>query len=425
MTKDRPKLGANIGPMLRLVLATGATLAPFATPILKRRLRRGKEDPLRWREKLGEATAVRPDGPLIWLHGVGVGEVMALRGLIDALSTARPDLSFLVTSSARSSGEVIAANLPPRTQHQYLPLDLPRAVSAFLDHWQPDLAVWSDQEIWPRLTVEAAKRAIPLALVAARLSDKSAQAKARFGRAYGDLYGLLDLRHAQDDATSQRLRDLVGKDVPVTVTASLKPAAAPLVDDPDLRDDLASLGRPIWVAASAHRADIDVALAAHALGRNDTLLIIAPRAMGDADYIDAACAKLGLNTRRRSTHGLPDQTCDVFVADSFGELGVWYRAAFAALIGGTFDTTQGHNPWEAVALDCAVLHGPNVDNFARDFAQLAAGNGARLVRDSSDLATSLKDPTLPDMIARASAVRAAASKGMQTTTDALIGLLKV
>ena len=212
----------RIGPMLRLVLGVGRILSPFARPVLKRRLAKGKEDPDRWLEKLGQASLPRPDGPLVWLHGVGVGEVMALRGLIESLAAARPDLQFLVTSSARSSGEVFANNLPAKTRHQYLPLDLPKPVAAFLDHWKPDLAVWSDQEIWPRLAVTSARRAIPQAYIAARITEKSAKAKARFGAAYGDLYRLLDLRHAQDEDTATHLRELMGDDSKVQVTGSLK-----------------------------------------------------------------------------------------------------------------------------------------------------------------------------------------------------------
>ncbi|MEL6959967.1 MAG: glycosyltransferase N-terminal domain-containing protein, partial [Pseudomonadota bacterium] len=199
----------KIGPMLRLVLGAGAVLSPLARPLLNRRLKRGKEEPARIEEKLGRPSAERPDGPLVWLHGVGVGEVMALRGLIVALSGARPDLFFLLTSSARSSAQVIDANLPPRTIHQYLPLDLPGPVGAFLDHWRPDLAVWSDQEVWPRLAVSAAQRGIPQAYVAARITDASAAARARFGRAYGDLYRLMDLRLAQDEGTASHLSSLM------------------------------------------------------------------------------------------------------------------------------------------------------------------------------------------------------------------------
>lgn len=409
-----------IGPMLRLVLAVGAVLSPMARPLLKRRLVRGKEDPDRWLEKLGQTQAVRPFGPLVWLHGVGVGEVMALRGLIAGLSATRPDLHFLVTSSARSSGEVFARNLPPRTQHQYLPLDFPAPVAAFLDHWHPDLAVWSDQEVWPRLAVVTARRGVAQALVAARITGASMSAKARFGSAYGDLYRLLDLRHTQDDATATHLRDLMADETPVTVTGSLKAAAAPLVDDPSLGAQIEALNRPVWVAASAHRADIDIVLGT----AFDGLLIIAPRDLNDADYIATACRTLSLSCVKRSANQMPDATTQVFIADSFGELGTWYRVAFAALIGGTFDDTQGHNPWEAVALNCAVLHGPNTRNFAKDFADLAAHDAARLVTTPDALADALTDAGLPDMAARASDVRARAADGMAQTTDALLALLK-
>lgn len=411
----------TIGPMLRLVLGVGAVLQPLARPLLKRRLARGKEDPDRWREKLGETDALRLDGPLVWLHGVGVGEVMALRGLIVSLSLARPDLNFLVTSSARSSGAVFAKNLPPRTQHQYLPLDLPSPVAAFLDHWKPDVAVWSDQEVWPRLAVKTAARGVPQAYVAARITDTSAKAKARFGSAYGDLYRLLDARHAQDATTAEHLKTLMGDDTPVDVTGSLKAAAEPLADDPHLRA-LLPTDRPVWVMASAHRADIDIALAAR---RDDRLLIIAPRLLDTATCIEAACRDLSLTVAKRSAGQMPEPTTQVFIADTFGELGTWYRASFAALIGGTFDQTQGHNPWEAVALDCAVLHGAKLQNFAPDYAQLAEKNAARLITTYADLVAALDDPELPEMAARARVVRDTAARAMVRTTDALLALLKV
>lgn len=417
----------RIGPMLRLVLAAGAVLQPLARPLLKRRLARGKEDPDRWLEKLGVASAPRPDGTLIWLHGVGLGEVMALRGLIDALAQERPDMSFLVTSSARSSGEVFARNLPPRTTHQYLPLDVPAPVRAFLDHWKPDLAVWSDQEVWPRFAVSCARRAIPQAYVAARITDVSARARARFGQAYGDLYRLLDARHAQEDTTAQHLADLMGDDTPVAVSGALKAAAAPLAEDPDLAARLPR-GRKIWLAASAHPADIDLAIAAQKTlldAGDNRLLIIAPRRLDDAKRAQERSDEATLTHCKRSDKTWPDATTNVFIADSFGELGTWYRAAEAALIGGTFDATQGHNPWEAVALDCAVLHGPNTANFASDYAQLDAAKAATQVNTAKEIVKALQNPDLKDITTRARAVRDDAARGLKAITDDLLSLLKV
>ncbi|SLN43233.1 3-deoxy-D-manno-octulosonic acid transferase [Pseudooctadecabacter jejudonensis] len=410
--------------MLRLVLAAGWLLQPLAGPLLRRRLARGKEDPLRLCEKLGQPRAARPHGPLIWLHGVGVGEVMALRGLIASLSDARPDLHFLVTSSARSSGDVFAANLPTRTIHHYLPLDLPRPVARFLDHWRPDLAIWSDQEVWPRLAATCARRGIHQAYVAARITDASAKARARFGRAYGDLYGLMDVIHAQDTGTAQRLEGLMqGGDV--HVSGSLKAAAAPLADAPDLRAKLPQ-GRRVWVAAPAHPADARIALDTQRglMGEGGTdLLILAPRRMEDADGFAAHCRDMGLTACRRSRDEWPDETTAVFIADSFGELGVWYRAARAALIGGTFDATEGHNPWEAVALGCAIFHGPRTANFATDYKMLDNAGAALQVTNPKDLITALQTSDVSQQADRAASIRTQAATGLQQITDDLLRLL--
>jgi len=425
----RTKTSANIiGPMLRLVLAAGAALSPLAMPILKGRLKRGKEDPDRWREKLGEATLPRPQGPLVWLHGVGVGEVMALRGLIASLSVARPDLNFLVTSSARSSADVFAGNLPPRTRHQYLPLDFPRPVKTFLDHWQPDLTVWSDQEVWPRLAVTCARRSIPQALVAARITPASGRAKARFGKAYGDLYRLLATRHAQDKRTAQQLQTLMADDTQVIVSGSLKAAAEPLSCNPA---DLEAMndrlkGRRIWCLASSHPGDETIAVKAHeALCETvpDALLIIVPRDPSRADQIAQTLADAGHDVPRRSAGAFPDPSQRYYLADTIGELGLWYRLADTALIGGTFSAIEGHNPWEPAALSCAILHGPQTANFAQDFKALSDANAARLTRTADDVFAALSDPQSLQMALNATAVRGEASDKLDVITSDLLGLL--
>lgn len=414
--------------MLRLVLAVSRAAAPLAEPILKRRLARGKEDPTRWREKLGEASAPRPNGPLVWMHGVGVGEVMALRGLIAQLAEARPDLTFLVTSSARSSAAVVKQNLPPRTIHQYLPLDFPKPVTAFLDHWQPDVAVWSDQEVWPRLAVTAARRGVRQAYVAARITDKSAKARAKFGRAYGDLYGLMDAIHAQDHSTKSNLSQLIGHDNQIEISGSLKAAAAPLACIQEDLDDLKRVteGRRIWCLASAHPGDEAIAIEAHeAALKTDpsALLIIVPRDPSTGGQMLAAMQHDGLQVSLRSASPMPPADAPYFIADTFGELGLWYRIAAAALIGGTFGNTEGHNPWEPVALGCPVLHGPRTANFKQDFETLGAANAAQLVDTPNALAAALLGPALPDMADRAGEVLATATQDLPKIAADVLRLL--
>lgn len=372
------------------VLARGlARLAPWH---LKRRLRKGREDRERWREKLGQASVARPKGRVIWLNAVGLGEVMALRGLIEAMGRANPEAHFLLTSSARSSADVIAANLPARTIHQYLPLDAPEFVARFLDHWQPDLSVWAEQEVWPVAVFACDQRGIPLVMLNARITEASA-GKRRFIKAlYRDVLARFRLLVAQDAASAAHLGSLGARDV--RVMGSLK-AAAPVLQAKT--EALAQMqaqfkGRKVWVAASTHIEDEGVAEAAqHALFAADPswLLVLVPR---DPKRNLA----LSLPFVRRSS-GVPLHAEPIYLADSFGELGLWYRLARAALIGGSFGPVNGHNPWEPAALGCAVLHGPKIGNFTADYAALHVAGAARAVADSAELVSALRSDALEQL----------------------------
>lgn len=409
---------------LQLVLYSGLTrvLGLAAPAHLRRRLARGAEDPVRWREKLGEASAPRPPGRLVWLHGVGVGEVMALRGLVLAMAGAAPDLSFLITSTARSSGQVIAANLPPRTQHQYLALDAPRFAAAFLDHWHPDLSVWAEQDLWPGLVTATHRRGVPLALVNARMNAQ-AFAGRRWGRGLlRDVYARFSMISAQDDATMRHLGALGAANV--RVTGSLKAAAPPLsvvlADLEAVRGAVA--GRRVWLAASTHAADEAVVLAAHrALVADDAgwLLVLVPRVPDRRAEIVAAAQAAGLETTLRSK----GQTAggQVHLADTFGELGLWYRISPITLMGGTFGPVEGHNPWEPAALGSAILHGPRVANFAADYAELDRAGAARPVT-----ADTLMEAVKADYFGQAAKARAlslAARDSLEPLARDLVALM--
>ncbi len=403
------------------LLATRAI--PLIGPwVLRRRLARGKEDPARWREKLGETGAARPSGRLIWLHAVGIGEVMALRGLIVAMTHEEPGLSFLVTSTARSSAEVLADNMPARTQHQFLPLDAPRYLQQFLDHWRPDLSIWAEQDLWPGAVVAAARRGIPLALVNARMKNAAFNRRRRWRQLYADLYARFSLLAAQDARTAGHLTALGARGV--QVTGSLK-SAAPLLaaDAPTLAAlHTAVAGRRVWVAASTHAEDELVALAAQAaLWRADArwLLIIVPRLPARRAEISKAVPKV-LPLTVRSSGAAP--TGSVYLADTLGELGLWYRLAEVALMGGTFGPVEGHNPWEPAALGAAVLHGPRVANFAADYAALDTAGAARAVTTDTLAATLSGD--LAGMGAKGHALAELGRKGLKPLAGALLAMLR-
>ncbi|MFE3837299.1 3-deoxy-D-manno-octulosonic acid transferase [Pseudogemmobacter sonorensis] len=374
------------GWQTRAYMALRPALQSVMRRALRRRLRRGKEDPARIGEKLGQANLPRPPGRLFWFHAVGLGEVMALRPLIQAIQAEAPGVNVLLTSSARSSARVIGANLPPLTRHQFLPLDGPDFVGAFLDHWRPDLSVWSEQDLWPGAICDTAARGIPLAYVNARMNAQSHRRRARLGGLYRDLLRRFRLVAAQDAASAAHLRAL-GAVAPV-VTGSLKPAAAPLGADPvQLAGLTAALaGRRVWVAASTHPADEALVIEAQRRIRAEdpsALLILTPRLPDRAPEIARALDAAGLPHALRSRDGVPGAGAAVLLADSFGELGLWYRLARAAFIGGSCGegaaATGGHNPWEAVCLGLGVISGPDTANFGADYRDLAEAGLVRQI----------------------------------------------
>lgn len=359
------------GLALRAYLAASRAI-PLAAPAhLRRRLACGKEHPDRWPEKLGHPSLARPEGPVVWLHAVGLGETLALRGLIAAMA-ARTGAHFLVTSTTRASAEVMGRNLPDRTRHQFLPLDAPAYLARFLDHWRPSLSVWAEQDLWPGAVAAADARGIPLALVNARMNADAYARRRRWQGLYADLFACFRLIAAQDAATARHLEQLGARGV--RVTGSLKAAAPPLSADPRALAAVQAqlVARQSVLLASSHPEDELVALRA-ATGR--PLLLIAPRDPARGPEIAAAATAHGLTATRRSAGQGP--TGDVWIVDTFGEMGLWYRLCPVTIIGGTFGATEGHNPWEPAALGSAILHGPRTANFAVDFESLHQ-NGAAL-----------------------------------------------
>ncbi len=387
---------------------------PLAAPfVLRRRLARGKEDPARYTEKLGHPSATRPPGRLVWLHAVGLGEVLSLRGLIAALAHLDPGLSFLVTSGTRASAQVLAANLPPRTTHQFLPLDAPRYLARFLAHWRPDLSVWAEQELWPGAVAAAHRAGIPLALVNARMNEAAFARRARARGLFADLLPRFALVAAQDDTTARHLAAL-GARTP-RVTGALKAAAPPLAADPaDLQALQTALhGRHPWLLASSHAQDEGPALAARHTQGPQALLVIVPRDPSRAPAISAATSDLGLAVSRKSLSPQPDPGAQVHIVDAFGDLGLWYRLCPVALIGGSFGPTEGHNPWEAAALGAAILHGPRTANFAADYARL----------DRAGAALALSPDALPQALAQDHAAMAACARALsEAARDSLAPL---
>lgn len=373
---------------LRFYRAATTLLGPLAGPLLQWRARAGKEDAARLPERFAHASAARPRGTLVWLHGASVGETRVLMQIQAALSARRGDLSFLYTSGTRTSASLLAP-APPRALHQFAPIDRIAVARRFLAHWRPSLAVFAESDLWPNLIEEAATEGLKLALVNARMSARSLASWRRSPAFAAHLLGRFDVILAADTRTADGLGALLGRSI--AAPGNLKRAAPPpTVDANTLAALSAACGaRRVWLAASTHPGEDEIVLAAHALLRRthpDALLIVAPR----HPERGAAIAMLAGDAPRRSA-GDAIGPGAVFVADTMGELGLFYALAPVAFVGGSLlPALRGHNPVEPAQLDCAIVSGPHTDSFADAYADLNAAGGAIEVRDAATLAVAVR-----------------------------------
>ncbi|MEM6663902.1 MAG: 3-deoxy-D-manno-octulosonic acid transferase [Pseudomonadota bacterium] len=404
-------------PALNLYLLASRLAGPVAPMLLRRREARGKEDPDRMPERLGVAGLLRPLGRLIWLHGASVGEAMSALPLIKALR--RDGASVLLTTGTVTSATRVAPLLPEGALHQYAPVDTRQAVRDFLAHWRPNLAIWIESELWPRMIVETSAAGVPMAMVNARVSEKSAKGWARVPGMAKHLLDAFGLILTQDHETLGRLKAL---GVAGHFSGNLKS----LVPVPDCdAEDLALIKgplaeRPIWLAASTHAGDEAAAITA-AKRLKDALLILAPRHPARGDEVAEAVSAAGLNLARRSWRELANPDTRVWLADTLGEMGLWYRLASVTFVGGSLSGVGGHTPFEPVSLGSAIVHGPDVSNFGPAYAALKAAGGAVEVADGSALAAEV-GRLLSDEPARAAMTEAAtgAHKGLKPDIDDIL-----
>lgn len=370
---------------------------PLLRQVLKTRLARGKEDSARIAERMGVPSKQRPSGRLIWIHAASVGEAQSALILIDALGKRISGTSILVTTGTVTSAALMQKRLPPFAFHQYAPMDQPDWVASFIDYWRPDLAFWMESELWPNMLMDLKARSIPLVLVNARLSDKSFK---HWGMAKGTVKELLScftLILAQNEEYAKRFYALGALNV--TFTDNLKYSAAPLPHDPLALSSLqlAIDGRPCWVYASTHAGEEDLACRVHKTLKEkfpDLLTIIVPRHPERRDDVANICFENEVKFRLRGdTNALPTPDDDIYIADTLGELGLFYSLCDIAMIGRSFssDGGGGHNPIEAAQLGCAVLTGPN-NQFQRAlYDDMAAGGAVIEVYSEGELTQALED----------------------------------
>jgi 3-deoxy-D-manno-octulosonic-acid transferase len=395
-------------PLRFYSLVTGLA-EPLAPHVLKRRARRGKEDRSRLAERLGRTRLARPNRRLVWIHAASVGESLSHLPLVERFVRERSDLAVLVTSGTRTSAELLARRLPDGVIHQFAPVDGPRAVRRFLDHWRPDLGIFVESELWPNLLLSAAARGTRLVLLGARVSEKSQASWRRSPESVRALLDLFDLIYAQDLETRDWIED---HGIAVAGRLDLKRAADPLPHDPLVLHRLKeTIGeRKVVVAASTHAGEeILISEAVRALDPRP-LLILAPRHPDRGATVALMLGARGSSVLRRSEFDIFGPRTDIYVADTLGELGLFYRLADAVVMGGSFITEgTGHNPLEPARLGRAIVSGPNVDAFAEVYADLAANRAVLIVKDEPELTRALAALIDEPKVARTLGARAKAA----------------
>ncbi|MFM8646826.1 MAG: 3-deoxy-D-manno-octulosonic acid transferase [Methylocystis sp.] len=361
-------------------------MAQCAPSFLNWRVRIGKEDPVRFVERLGQAGLKRPSGRLVWLHGASLGESLSMLALVERL--VQLNLNVLVTTGTSSSGQVISSRLPLGAFHQYVPLDAPQLIRCFLNYWRPDLALFSESELWPNMILELHTRQTPLIVVNARISKKSFD---RWRVASGiaqKVFGSINLCLAQDYSNAARFLRLGAKDV--RITGNLKfDTPAPLIDVAEL-SALTKLiaARPVWAGVSTHPGEEELIFDSHVAlmqQRPGLITFIVPRHPERGQDIARVARLRGLTVALRSIGAFPSQGVDIYISDTVGETAMIFRSIGLVFMGKSLTVGGGQNPIEPAKFGCAIIHGPHVENFLPVYDLLFRAGAATRVENGAAL----------------------------------------
>ena len=356
---------------------------------IEKRKKMGKEDVKRFNERVGRPNKPRPAGRLIWLHGASVGESISMLPLINRLLELYPDAHVMVTTGTTTSAEVMAKRLPERAFHQYLPIDNPVFAARFVRHWQPTIALWFESEFWPAMLSTIKRRNIPLILINGRISNKSFKRWQQFDFVIKEILDCFTACLGQSEEDAYRLRVLGAKDA--MCLGNLKYAGLPIPVDEDVKKEIQNEigGRPVWLVSSTHNdeeAKIGRYLKELIAKHQGLLTIIAPRHPNRGVEIrDTLRDKFQLKTALRSAGEKITPETDVYIADTIGEMGIWYELCPIVFIGGSLIPHGGQNFMEPSRCRDAVIVGPHMHNFTDAMNRAKRADGIIQVDETVDL----------------------------------------
>ena len=347
-------------------------VAPFLPLWLRWRAKHGKEDPKRINERFGIPSEKRPHGTLLWLHAASVGEANSLLLLLNKIHDRVPGLHLLLTTGTVTSARLMQFRLPPGAIHQYVPIDTPKATARFMHHWHPDLAFWVESELWPNLIQEADDYECFMGIINARMSERSFTGWQKRASLIKDILKRFNLIFAQSEADAKRLEALGASEVMCLGNLKYDASLLPCDESELTRLQSAIAGRPVWLAASTHPGEENMIAQAHSLlsaTRPNLLTVIVPRhPERGASIATALLSKY--STILRSQGANPTSTTQIYIADTLGELGLFYRLCETVFMGGSLVPHGGQNPLEPARLACAIVTGPHTHNFAEIYSEM-------------------------------------------------------
>lgn len=372
---NRPSLGSFA--VLKFWSGFSSCIAPILKYYLHYRCKIGKEDPIRLKERMGFATLPRPVGKLICFHAASVGEVVSIFPVINAVQRLNPQQEILLTTGTLTSAQIVynwlkeESKRSSKIRHQFIPLDSMGWVRRFLDYWHPDVIVLVESELWPNLILQSYKNGIVLALINARLSDKTVKAWRHFPKLAHDILSCFQQVFARSEKDRQNFLQF---EIKAECHGDLKQIAPELPVDLSALEHLRQViqNRPIWLAASTHAEEEAVIVNVHKKLTQEwpnLWTIIVPRHPQRGDKI---IKQLGFMPRR-SLNQYPDHS-GLWLCDTLGELGLFYRLADIVFMGNSLNVTSkggGHNPFEPARLHCALATGLRIENFVDAYQVLS------------------------------------------------------
>ena len=355
---------------------------------IQKRIEIGKEDTKRFNERIGRPTKERPEGKLIWFHGASVGESVSMLPLINRLLETSEDTHVMVTTGTTTSAEIMGKRLPERAFHQYITIDNPAFTKRFVKYWQPDLVLWFESDFWPAMLSTIKKKNIPLILVNGRISNKSFKRWQQFDFICKELLGCFTFCLGQSEEDAYRLRVLGAKNS--ACLGNLKFAGLPIPVDEEKKAEITKQigNRRIFCISSTHENE------EYLLGKHckrlfekhpDVLVLIAPRHPQRGEEIKKQLTDLGLTVSLRSANEKITAKTQVYIADTIGELGIWYGISPIVFIGGSLVPHGGQNFMEPSRLKDAVIVGPYMHNFTEAMQRAQKANAIIQVNDAEEV----------------------------------------